>query len=342
MRKTIVVADRDKKLQQGFATIFSKEQYEIFYAPNGKEVEKIAARLSPDIYLVNVNLPKMNGVEVHKKLQKQGYLDKARFFFLKDEADTTELSGHQADGVIEKPINFFKTYEAVTSEDDVIELTDLVEEKKMTPRPQIKEERTETTAPGPAPAEAAKEPSKVETPKVEPPQVETPQEEQPKVEPPQEETPQEEQPKVEPPQEETPQEEQPKVEPPQEETPQEEQPKVEPPQEETKEAVHEQADLQSMIGRRLREAIDDTVLDNAVCFPETKGAVEAGAPQSELEQQFKTVLSQAMEEAAQKLSSRFAPILTRYVEDYVRQMLLEIAEKVIREEIDKLLKESVE
>jgi uncharacterized membrane protein YheB (UPF0754 family) len=111
---------------------------------------------------------------------------------------------------------------------------------------------------------------------------------------------------------------------------------------ETREAVSEEVELQAMIGRRLRQAMDDTVRDNAVCFPETKGAVDAGAPQSELEQQFKAVLNQAMSEAAQKLSGRLAPILTRYVEDYVKQMLLEITGKVIREEIDKLLKESVE
>lgn len=133
MKRTIVVADRDEKLQQSFMTIFSKEHYEVLYAPNGREVEKIAARLSPDIYLINVNLPKMNGIEVHKKLQKQGYLDKANFFFLKDETDTTELLGYQADGVIEKPINFFRVYEAIASEDEVIELTDLIEEKKKLP-----------------------------------------------------------------------------------------------------------------------------------------------------------------------------------------------------------------
>jgi uncharacterized membrane protein YheB (UPF0754 family) len=100
-------------------------------------------------------------------------------------------------------------------------------------------------------------------------------------------------------------------------------------------------ELQTMIGRRLRQAMDDTVRDSAACFPEMKGPVEAGTPQSELEQQFKAVINQALEEAAEKLSNRFAPILTRYVEDYVRQMLLEITEKVIREEIDKLLKESI-
>jgi len=44
----------------------------------------------------------MNGIDVYKKLQKLGYLDKARFFFLKDEADATELLGYQADGVNRK------------------------------------------------------------------------------------------------------------------------------------------------------------------------------------------------------------------------------------------------
>ena len=273
MRRTIVVADRDEKLQQGFTSIFSKEHYEILYAPNGREVEKIAAMLSPDIYLVNVNLPKMNGIEVQKRLQEQGYLDKASFFFLKDEADTTELLGYQVDGVIEKPINFFMVYETITSEDDVIELTDLVEEEEETLQPRVEEQRTEVAAPEPRPAGVAEKSA----------------------------------------------------------------PKVEP-----KAAVSEEIELQTMIGRRLRQAMDDTVRDNAARFPEMKGAVDAGAPQSELEQQLKAVLNQAMSEAAQKLSGRLAPVLTRYVEDYVTQMLLEITEKVIREEIDKLLKESVE
>lgn len=63
---------------------------------------------------------------------------------------------------------------------------------------------------------------------------------------------------------------------------------------------------------------------------------------SALEAQFKTVLQQALEESAARLSGRLAPVLTQYVEDYVKRMLLEIAEKVIRDEIDKLLKESAE
>ena len=91
---------------------------------------------------------------------------------------------------------------------------------------------------------------------------------------------------------------------------------------------------------RLKSAIDG--LTGGV-VARTEGVAvlaETGESQIELEAQFKTVLNQAMGEAALKLSSAFAPILTQYVEDYVKRMLMEIAEKVIREEIDKLLKES--
>src|SRR5208337_1170570 len=130
MKKRILVADVDEALRHAFMTIFSKGHYEIIYASNGKEVERIADRMEPDIYVVNVNLPKTNGIEVYKRLQKGGFLEKATFFFLKDEADSTELLGYQADGVIEKPVNFFKVYETITKEDEVIAFTDLIEERE--------------------------------------------------------------------------------------------------------------------------------------------------------------------------------------------------------------------
>lgn len=74
MKKTIVVADRDESLQHAFMTVFSKAHFEIIHASNGREVERIAERMNPDIYIVNVNLPKINGIEVYKKLQKQKLL----------------------------------------------------------------------------------------------------------------------------------------------------------------------------------------------------------------------------------------------------------------------------
>jgi CheY-like chemotaxis protein len=314
MKRTIVVADRDESLQHAFMTVFSKDHFEIIYASTGKEVEKIAERIQPDVYIVNVNLPKMNGIEVYKKLQKQKFLETASFFFLKDESDRTELLGYQADGVIEKPLNFFRVYETVTKEDEIIELTDLIDEKPdLARRPPVQ--------PGGDDAEVS---SGLVDEKWEP--VKTvPVDEQTTAAAPE---------------------------------------ALEEQVVDTAETVREQVTAgavtdeghgspeeavpevagisgdQSSFEERLRDAIDGLTgssvarAEGFATLPETEGS------HMELEAQLKVVLNQAMEEAALKLSARLAPILTHYVEDYVKRMLLEIAENVIREEIDKLLKES--
>jgi len=277
-------------------TIFSKGQYEIVYAANGKEVEKIADRMEPEIYVVNVNLPKTNGIEVYKRLQKNGFLEKASFFFLKDEADTTELLGYQADGVIEKPVNFFKVYETITKEDEVIELTDLIEdrEKRGPERP--------FQAGGPARERQGERPAAEARPGAET-RLQDIFGEKPR-----------------------------------------ETARTESPLAEGRAAdPDEEARRHDIIGERLRRAVEGIAAEDSsamVRLREQKSPVRTAEAQYELEAQFKVVLNQAMEEAANKLSARLAPILTRYVEDYVKEMLLEIAEKVIREEIDKLLKES--
>lgn len=467
MKKTIVVADRDESLQHAFMTVFSKAHFEIIHASNGKEVERIAEKMNPDVYIVNVNLPKANGIEVYKRLQKQKLLDKASFFFLKDESDTTELLGYQADGVIEKPINFFRVYETVTREDEAVELVELVEDKgpadgkglaeggrfaeggsfaegkavvedkspaadKAVPQdrgvlqdkavPQDKvvpqdravlqdrgvaadkglvwgkgpaeggsfrdlieehrrkvEDRAETggtsddesasaltdeevkssirqigarlaaelassggrepeAAPGAWQARAERQDSGAETGAVE--------ERAARVAPQAADAPS---PAGETPFEETPFRIETAAE---EQVPAEEKPSTEEGmsiEEELKKEADEErrtraeASLPGTFGDRLKDVMEGLTTGRDLSLADAMGGVEeAGEGQSELEAQFKTVLNQAMEEAALKLSARLAPVLTRYVEDYVKKMLLEIAEKVIREEIEKLLKESTE
>jgi DNA-binding NarL/FixJ family response regulator len=256
--RRILIADRDESLQHAFATVLSRERYEIIYASNGKEVEKIAEKMNPDIYIINVNLPKINGIELYKKLQKERYLDDATFFFLKDENDTSQLLGYQAAGVIEKPINFFRVYETITKEDDIIELTDLVEEE---------EQHAET------PFRKAVYASKRETA-------------QPVTE-------------------------------------SREQAVPEPPTEKA-------AGLRAELGDRLRDAMGSMIGE----------PVEEAPPLTDLEGQFREAIGQVLDDGSKQLAAKLAPLVAVYVEDYVRRVLLEVAEKVIREEIDKLLKES--
>jgi CheY-like chemotaxis protein len=292
MKKTILVADKDESLQHAFMTVFSKDHFEIIYASTGKEVEKIADRIRPDVYIVNVNLPKTNGIEVYTNLQKKRVLDTASFFFLKNELDNTELLGYQADGIIEKPLNFFKVYETVTKEQEIIDLTDLIDENVeiINQPPMSLPEKDESESLkwafsdeplqnlGTVDAEADYKSAPI----------------------------------------------------------------IEPAEAEEKPVfAHNESTLMGSLETRLKDAMEGIVPGGAVERAENQALEEEhDDSHQQLEEQLKVVLNQALEEAALKLSARLAPVLTHYVEDYVKKMLLEIAEKVIKEEIDKLLKES--
>jgi response regulator RpfG family c-di-GMP phosphodiesterase len=296
MKKSILVADKDESLQHAFTTVFSKDHFEIIYASTGKEVEKIADRIRPDVYIINVDLPKTNGIEVYKNLQKKRVLDTATFFFLKDETDSTELLGYQADGILEKPLNFFKVYETVTKEEEIIDLTDLIEEKVESAREPLATplEEDEDSAKWAFSDEPVKNIGTVN-----------------------------------------------------DEIDSKNEPEIELGETEDKPMfAQKESVLMASLETRLKDAMEGIVTGGAVeraehpAIAETEAIEEHGESHQQLEEQLKVVLNQALEEAALKLSARLAPVLTHYVEDYVKKMLLEIAEKVIKEEIDKLLKES--
>jgi response regulator RpfG family c-di-GMP phosphodiesterase len=253
MKKKILIADKDASLKEAFRIIFSEDKYEIMYAASAKEVEKVATVAHPEIYIVNVNLLKSSGVEVYRKLQKDRLLDDARFFFMKDENDSTELLGFQAEGVIEKPINFFKVHERIAKDEDLIVLVDEITETAEQTMQQ-KEQQTEEWKEQPA---AQQEEEWV-----------------------------------------------------------------------TKEAaVREDVDVKIGI-ERLANELSGPVGANT----------EEMAPA--LEAELHRVLGVTLEEMVPRLVDRMTPVLSRFIEDYTRRMLYEIAEKIIKEEIDTLLKES--
>jgi DNA-binding NarL/FixJ family response regulator len=278
MKRKILVADKDSSLKEAFRVIFSDDQYEILYASNGKEAQKLAEESRPEIYIINVNLSKYNGIEVYKKLQKEKYLDGARFFFLKDENDRTELLGFQAEGVIEKPINFFKVHERIhkeEKEEDVIELTDVIEE----------------------PVKPAEEPEPIATVAEQAVWVEQNLAEQ----------------------------------------------AVPTAPADTAVAEPINSSLESVVTAD-RSRTEEPTMEQRPTFEISDTNPEKGAfmEATNLEAEVRTALGSVMQDAATRLVEAMTPAVSKYIENYTRQVLFDIAEKVIREEIDKLLKESTD
>jgi response regulator RpfG family c-di-GMP phosphodiesterase len=120
--KKILIADKDESLKDAFRVVFPSDEYEIIFTPNGREVEKIVEEYRPEIYIINSKLEKKDGTDVYKDMREKNMLQNVRFFFMKDEGTESDLSDYLIDGVIEKPINFFRVHQMIDKEDALPEL----------------------------------------------------------------------------------------------------------------------------------------------------------------------------------------------------------------------------
>ncbi|OGZ34653.1 MAG: hypothetical protein A2174_03140 [Candidatus Portnoybacteria bacterium RBG_13_41_18] len=69
MPKILIVED-DPFLSEMYATKLTQEHFEVETAIDGKEVLKKAKDLMPDLILLDIVLPKMDGFEVLQKIKK--------------------------------------------------------------------------------------------------------------------------------------------------------------------------------------------------------------------------------------------------------------------------------
>jgi DNA-binding NtrC family response regulator len=141
--KKILIADKDESLKDAFRVVFPSDEYEIIFTPNGREVEKIIEEYRPEIYILNTKLEKKDGIDLYKDLKEKNMLQNVRLFFMKDEGAESDLSDYQIDGVIEKPINFFRVHQMIDKEDTLPEL-------KITKKPEeniIQSPRSNSPAP---------------------------------------------------------------------------------------------------------------------------------------------------------------------------------------------------
>ncbi|NUM25531.1 MAG: response regulator [Candidatus Buchananbacteria bacterium] len=67
--KTILLVEDDEFLAELYATKLSLEGYEVFLANDGEKGFKMAKEKKPDLILLDIILPKMDGFEVLSKIK---------------------------------------------------------------------------------------------------------------------------------------------------------------------------------------------------------------------------------------------------------------------------------
>jgi two-component system alkaline phosphatase synthesis response regulator PhoP len=105
MHKILIVED-DRNIMTGLVDNLEPEGYSVIMARDGEEALKQAKEKAPDLIILDIMLPKLNGFEVCKELKRQG--SKAPIIILSARAqETDKVLGLElgADDYITKPFS---------------------------------------------------------------------------------------------------------------------------------------------------------------------------------------------------------------------------------------------
>jgi two-component system alkaline phosphatase synthesis response regulator PhoP len=109
--KTILVVDDEKDLLDLIEYNLKKEGFNVLKAENGEEGIERAKEFHPDLVLMDIMMPKMDGMEAVEKMRKDDELKSIPIIFLTARSDeTTEVEGLNkgGDDYITKPISTTK------------------------------------------------------------------------------------------------------------------------------------------------------------------------------------------------------------------------------------------
>ncbi len=76
-RHSVIVADDNEEVRNGFRSMLASEYEVLAVVENGAELVEAAQRLVPDLVVIDVSMPVLNGMEALKRLNRDGFPGKA-------------------------------------------------------------------------------------------------------------------------------------------------------------------------------------------------------------------------------------------------------------------------
>jgi two-component system alkaline phosphatase synthesis response regulator PhoP len=103
----ILLVDDEKDIIEFLQYSFEKEGYEVFTARNGTQGKELAIKEQPDLIILDIMMPGIDGVELCKELREVPELEDTLIIFLTARAeDYSQIAGFEvgADDYITKPV----------------------------------------------------------------------------------------------------------------------------------------------------------------------------------------------------------------------------------------------
>jgi len=104
--QTILVVDDEKAICDLIKAILESEGFQIFTAANGEEGLKVLKSLIPDLIILDMNMPKMSGIEFYSKIAKSDATPAIPVLILTGRGNMKAMfEGLNVDGFLAKPFN---------------------------------------------------------------------------------------------------------------------------------------------------------------------------------------------------------------------------------------------
>ena len=105
MKKRILVVDDDARLVFLIRELLEAHGYEVIAAQDGEEAVEKTRRIKPDLVLLDVRMPKMDGDEVYMSLRAEPSTKHIPILMLTGLRSEKEIAENKEENILAKPVN---------------------------------------------------------------------------------------------------------------------------------------------------------------------------------------------------------------------------------------------
>jgi CheY-like chemotaxis protein len=101
MKKILLIVDDEEIVYQTLSAQFNQNEVEILSVGDGEEGLQVAIKNHPDLILLDIIMPKMDGVAMLNKLRQDTWGKQAKVIVLSNNSDTDKIKEVEGHGVYE-------------------------------------------------------------------------------------------------------------------------------------------------------------------------------------------------------------------------------------------------